>query len=914
MRKIFTGISFLLSIFLPALLYAQVITTDPLIPVANKPVTLYFHSDLESGDLKNYTGDLYLHTGLILSDNTQWQNVIGSWGVNASQPKLEYTGSYTYKLTISQDIYTFYNVSLSKTIQKIALVVRSAEPPIKQTTDLFVNVYAEGLNINFSIPEARSGIVELNASVPVTANASSSDSIALYKNAVFIKGTNSSQTLSHTFAADAVGENQVVVKAFSSTETASDTFFYFVRPTPTVQSLPAGIKDGVNYISETSAILCLYAPSKSYAFVLGDFSNWTANASTYMKRTPDTQRYWVQIDNLIPGKEYAYQYLVDGSLKIGDPYTDKILDPWNDEWISSTTYPDLKPYPKGLTTGIVSVLQTNQPAYVWKHSSYTPPLKENAVIYELLLRDFLAAHDWKTLTDTLNYFTRLGVTAIELMPFNEFEGNESWGYNPSYYFAPDKYYGPKNDLKAFIDSCHSRGMAVIMDMVLNHSYGQSPLVQLYWNSALNQPASDNPWYNTVSPNTAYSWGYDFNHENETTKNFVDRVNSYWMTEYKVDGFRFDFTKGFTNTPGDGSAYDAKRIAILKRMADKIWTVNPNAYVILEHFADNSEETILANYGMMIWGNMNFNYNEASMGYNENGKSDFSWVSYKKRGWSLPNLVGYMESHDEERIMFKTLAYGNAAGDYNTKELPVALRRAELTAAFFLTVPGPKMIWQFGEMGYDISIDYGGRVGNKPILWQYLNERKRINPAYSALIHLKTIEPAFSTTNYSVFFANPVKRLELNHADMDVRIIGNFDVVSLSADPNFSRTGTWYDFFSGESLEVANVNVPISLAPGEYRIYTTKALSTPDLPTSIRNPDSYYKDVRMFPNPVEDLLTITGSSIISEILITDIQGRVIRSINPGSETAEIDFSAIDAGLYLLVLKQGNSRKVEKIIRK
>jgi hypothetical protein len=75
-------------------------------------------------------------------------------------------------------------------------------------------------------------------------------------------------------------------------------------------------------------------------------------------------------------------------------------------------------------------------------------------------------------------------------------------------------------------------------------------------------------------------------------------------ESKIDGFRFDFTKGFTNNLGDGNVYDASRIAILKRMADKIWEVNPKAIVILEHFTANAEEQELAVYGngMLIWGN------------------------------------------------------------------------------------------------------------------------------------------------------------------------------------------------------------------------------------------------------------------------------------------------------------------------
>jgi 1,4-alpha-glucan branching enzyme len=53
------------------------------------------------------------------------------------------------------------------------------------------------------------------------------------------------------------------------------------------------------------------------------------------------------------------------------------------------------------------------------------------------------------------YLKNLGINAVELMPVNEFEGNESWGYNPSFYFAADKYYGPADDLKKFIDYAHS---------------------------------------------------------------------------------------------------------------------------------------------------------------------------------------------------------------------------------------------------------------------------------------------------------------------------------------------------------------------------------------------------------------------------------------------------------------------------
>ena len=281
--------------------------------------------------------------------------------------------------------------------------------------------------------------------------------------------------------------------------------------------VPAGASDGVTYTnSGTSAIFNLYAPGKTSVSVIGDFNNWQADAKSNLKNTSDGKRWWVQIDNLDPNQEYAYQFLIDGNLKVADPYCEKILDPNNDNYISSAIYPNLKTYPTGKTTGIVSVMQGNKPTYTWKNASITRPDKKNLVIYELHVRDFIAAHDFGTLKDTLNYLSGLGVNAVELMPVNEFEGNLSWGYNPSFYFAHDKYYGTKNALKAFIDECHARGMAVILDMVLNHSFGQSPMVQMYFDTANNRPAANNPWFNAV-PTHTYNVGYDFNHESQANK-------------------------------------------------------------------------------------------------------------------------------------------------------------------------------------------------------------------------------------------------------------------------------------------------------------------------------------------------------------------------------------------------------------
>ncbi|RPI46338.1 MAG: alpha-amylase [Bacteroidetes bacterium] len=692
------------------------------------------------------------------------------------------------------------------------------------------------------------------------------------------------------------------VTASAGEGSVSDSVFVHVMEEQSQEEVPDGLTDGINYRDDETIQLVLHAPGKEYVFAIGDFNDWTPRSSARMKK--DNDRFWITLEDLSPGTGYAFQYLVDGEIIIADPYVEKVLDPWNDRWIGEETYPDLKPYPSAYATGVAGILQTARVDYSWQVEDFTPPEITDLVIYELLVRDFIAAHDWKTLTDTLDYFSTLGINAIELMPVNEFEGNESWGYNPSFYFAPDKYYGPAETLKAFIDSCHAREIAVIIDMVLNHSYGQSPLVQLYFDPGTGKVADDNPWYNVDSPNPVYSWGYDFNHESQATRDFIDRVNRFWIEEYRVDGFRFDFTKGFTNTPGDGSAYDPSRIAILKRMADKIWEADPDTYVILEHFGSNQEEKELSAHGMMLWGHSRFrdvnNFNEATMGYHEDRESDFSLVSYRYRGWNEPHLVGYMESHDEERLMYRNLMLGNSSGSYDTRDLATALERMELVGAFFFAIPGPKMVWQFGELGYDYSIDFGCRICNKPIRWDYFDtgSRRKLYQVWSALIGLKISEPAFESDDFDLFLTDAVKRIEIDHGDMDVRVIGNFDVTGQSCDPSFSVPGWWYDFFSGDSLNVSDLNEPIHLEPGEYRIYTTKRLTPPEITAGLPRKTGELEGMIAYPNPVSDLLYLEPLTVPSLVTITGPGGNewLVTRIREGENN--LDLSALPGGFYII----------------
>jgi len=396
-----------------------------------------------------------------------------------------------------------------------------------------------------------------------------------------------------------------------------------------------------------------------------------------------------------------------------------------------------------------------------------------------------------------------------------------------------------------------------------------------------------------------------------------------MSEYKIDGFRFDFTKGFSNIIKNssdtwGSLYDAQRVANLKRMAGEIWKKKPGAIVIFEHLSDNVEEKELAGFGkgILMWGNMNGNSTEASMGYNENSKSDLSWASYLNRGWSKPSLVGYMESHDEERMMYKCISFGNATGSYNIKNQSVALSRIGLTSALFMLIPGPKMIWQFGELGYDISINTNGRLGEKPIHWEYKNisERDLLFQVFAKVFNLKKKYPIFSTSDFSQSLNGEIKWIKLNLNGEHVLIVGNFGVTSQNAQLEFQKTGTWYDFFGQKTFDAAVTSQSVPLTPGEYKLFSTRNYGPPI--TAVENHKKNQSDLQIFPNPAIDYVTVVSSEKAQSIEFYNLTGQKTKEFRlsdiPGN-TNDFYIGDLETGIYLLKMKNSHNQiAVRKII--
>ena len=909
---------------------AQVVTTRPVFFSETTPVTIDFDASQGNGALNNFTGDVYIWTGTVTNlstSNTNWRNVKSPNFGQADPAALmtrDAANPNLYHITFTPR--TYYPVPANETILRLGMIFKNASGSVVGRAadggDIFVDVYQGGPVVRITAPAhtANPQFVTPGVALPVTGESAQAANLVLTLNGTQIAQAANATAISGSATPTLVGRNVLKLTAGTGTTAVSDSVILVVRPTVTVAALPAGAHEGVTYLpGGTSVILALTAPNKQFVYAVGEFNNFQTVSSGFMNKTPDGNTWWVQLNGLAAGREYAYQYLVDGTLRVADPYTEKVLDPNNDQYIPAVTYPGLR-YPTG-QTGIMATLQTNQTAYQWQVNNFTRPAKTDLVIYELHVRDFIARHDYQTLRDTLRYIQRLGVNCIELMPVNEFEGNDSWGYNPSFHFAVDKYYGTKDALKAFIDEAHRRGIAVVLDMVLNHACGQNPMVQMYFDNG--NPAANSPWFNRTATHP-YNVCYDFNHESAFTKAYSKNVMDYWVNEFRVDGYRFDLSKGFTqvnsgSNVGAWGNYDQSRVNIWNDYNNHMQANRAGTYVILEHFADNSEERVLSNAGMMLWGNLNYAYDQAGQG--RTGNANFSGGYYGNRGWQQPNLVSYMESHDEPRLMYDALTYGlnNGAG-YDIKSLPTALARMEMNAAFFLPIPGPKMIWQFGELGYDIDINQNGRTGAKPILWNYLQDanRRRLRDTYANLIALRKL-PGYSNATFTSQLGGQSKSMHLTSATLKMTVVGNFGLLSDQIDPEFQQAGKWYNYLTGDSITVANPHALLTLNVGDFAVYTSTRVRRLTLATRASQEQNALR-LTAAPNPARGTTTLHYElplATSTQLSVRNVLGQAVLTLPAtreaaGPHTRDVPLGKMAAGVYMVQLRSETQQQILRLV--
>ena len=596
--------------------------------------------------------------------------------------------------------------------------------------------------------------------------------------------------------------------------------------TPTEKARPAGVSNGIYYGADgTSVTLCTYAASKTASakrvFLLGDMTDWKLKAEYQLYK--DGNYFWITLTGLTPGKEYRFQYAVeraDGVKKlISDLYSEKVLHP-DDQYEPKKVDPDLLDYPTGKgANGYVTVIQPGKPKYEWSEATlnFKRPNKNNLVIYELWIYDYTEGRSLKGLMKRLDYIQNLGVNAIELMPICEFDGNYNWGYSPNHYFAPDRAYGSETMYKEFIDECHKRGIAVILDMVFNHATGLNPMNKLY---PYGSDLANNPWFNVNVPHSDNVYE-DWNHGFAPAKEMFTRALKYWLTEYKVDGFRLDLSHGLCSDQPNTS------VANLKYYYDNgVKAVAPDAYMILEHWGGSmgTERPQLISYGMQCWNNTSNAYCQTAMGWLKDGDG---FGDASKDGY-----VSYCESHDEERMQYKCKKYGN--GDLQTNTAARLARVAE-NVAFNVLLNGSHMLWMWEEIGYDFSInsdldhpnDYNEsyRCSKKPRpeIRGYFTNANRVAAftKCAQVITLRTqLMPSVFEGNPSSVSVNSGSKLRKIQWGSNVFAAANFDVTGNQAVT--LPSGTWYDYLNGAT----KANGTYTLAPGELKVFTGTPVIAP----------------------------------------------------------------------------------------
>lgn len=865
----------------------------------------------------------------------------GSWGNSNEANRLTYNaGPDTYTITFTPT--AFYS---RIGIGRIGFLIKAKDGNgDKKSQDILVEVGAfQAILTNPT--ENSTALLTSGSSLNITAtNTNGNASYNLKANGVSIN-TNAA-TSSYSYTHTNITSNQSYeLEITQASTTITKKFSVIINPNIPDEVLPSGLVEGINYNSgdASKAILVLDAPLKDFVYVAGSFNNWQPNTSYAMKKDPSSTKFWIELTGLTPGQIETYQYWVVNQspianspalVKTADPYSILVLSPFDDSSIPSSTYPNLPAYPTGQERE-VTVLQTNQSPYNWQVANFSKPKKEDLIIYEVLIRDFDTNRNFQDIIDRIDYFKNLNINAIELMPVMEFEGNESWGYNTAFHMALDKFYGTEDKFKELIDVCHQNGIAVILDLALNHAFGRNPMVRMWMNDPDNDgwgdPSSESPYFNQTAKHS-YSVGSDFNHQSTLTQNYTQRVIKHWIEEFKIDGFRWDLTKGFTQncTSGNESctnSYQQDRVDVLKSYADYSWGLDETHYVIFEHLGNDSEEQQWANYrisdatpkGVMMWSEMWTPYKNLAQG--QSSDINFDRMGHTAHGFTEKRTLGYPESHDKDRIMYEMTQFGITTNpSHDVTDLNTALSRMSALGAITLTIPGPKMVWHFADLGMENSIwtcsngivnsDYDGnndgdcKLDTKPQP-QWVNNwlgninRNQIYNDWARLNALKISEAVFEGS-YNITSGTQTPRISIYTGNentsgselKNVIVVANFSVTTQNVNPNFPYTGVWYDLMDESgSTTIDGTTTSINLAPGEFRVYgnqvSTLSVDKFDMQTSLK----------LFPNPTNNKFSVNKN--IDILNVYTITGKLVKSFTGDFKKGyAFDISNLKQSLYLV----------------
>ena len=540
----------------------------------------------------------------------------------------------------------------------------------------------------------------------------------------------------------------------------------------------------------------LFAPYNNSAVLKGCFSNWSE-----ISMEKDDRGYFKTKVELEDGI-YQYKFRVqskswflepDQWTEVSDPYATDIDD------ASQNSVIRIKDGKKIIDT------------YVWQHDEHPLSSNEELVIYELFVGGFSGGEPdrqergkFQDVIDKLDYLYELGINAIELLPIQEYPGDNNWGYNPRYYFAVESSYGSTADLKHLIDECHGRGIRVFMDCIFNHSNPEAPLTQI----------DHDYWYKREPTDPDNSWGPEFDYEHyddnlgiKPAWQFIGDVVKFWIEEYHIDGIRYDASKQIDN-------YDF--LSWITQQARETASMKP-FFNMAEYIPENPD---LVGYDKP----MNACWHESLYqqiikhicGDDFNPKGLKEVIDCTQQGYEgATSVINYISCHDHQYTLTEL-------SDRNIFE-ESAFKRAKLGAVLLMTAVGVPLIWMGNEFG-----EYNPEEEIK-IDWSLLENdfNQGLFDYYRGLITLRKDNHALRSSNIEFFHEDThnqvVAYTRWNDECSRVVVVANFSGNFLQdyAIENFPASGTWHEWTNNYDVEAGEGKLAMDLGEYEAKVLVSR---------------------------------------------------------------------------------------------
>ncbi|MAE66446.1 MAG: hypothetical protein CMJ18_19430 [Phycisphaeraceae bacterium] len=523
-----------------------------------------------------------------------------------------------------------------------------------------------------------------------------------------------------------------------------------------------------------------FFPNVKTVHLVGDFNGWSTRRHP-MREVADG---WWTIELPLGSGLFRYQFCINGKMQICDPYARCVkIDSRNEV--------------------CEAIVDTAVPLQPWCPEDWSAPDFRDLVIYEMHIPDFTPRGTLDTAIDRLDHVRRLGVNAIQLMPVTAVMSRNGWGYEPIGFFAPNPDYGSPDELRWFIDEAHGRGLSVLLDMVLAHSGHDHPFNRIHW-------YHESPWYGE-GPIGKNDFGLpQFCYAKAPTRAFARDVLRYWLEHYGVDGFRFDYIRNIGVTPkyhGIPTLIDAAR------------SVRDGVHLIGEHLPE--DPGLMIRVGLDGAWHARFCHALRAL-LCEKSVHHYRWEDFagavqvldpchEGYGERPSTMVNYLESHDEDRVVWEIVRSGF---DEHT-----ARRKSALGATILFTAVGQPMIYHGIEWGQNAAKD----MDDAKLDWKALREPGGggLFWHYRRLAWLRRKCRTLRTDHISLDLILPKQKSLVYHRWDDeggqVVVAANFSGDEQTIDVPFPLNGGWGEFFKREVIEVAGP-LRTEIGPWAAKIY------------------------------------------------------------------------------------------------